>query len=295
MAKATKVPAMKTDQPFDAWKKELKIWILTNTTLNVDKKIQAGILFESLSGEPRETVLSELSVDQITAEDGVENIISTLDNFFGGNETKNAFSAMDGLMKYKRDPEMEIEGFVRQFQFKVNKARASGTILSDGVLGYMLLDCANLDEDKNAMVKATCDDMNYKTVKAQLEKIGIGKSSAKSLQFSSKSEVDHSKVKVESNFYSGTHRHFGQYSETSSDEDQMGERVYYSRKPNYRNSAENRNQELKLNPTDNFGFIRACRFCRCVYHWLSDCPYSPSNVKTGHKGNRNNSSYKKAL
>ena len=78
----TKVPVMKKDQQYTDWKKELQIWEATNTVLGVDKKIQAGVLFESLDGIPRQTVLSELTVSEITHENGVENILSTLDHFF---------------------------------------------------------------------------------------------------------------------------------------------------------------------------------------------------------------------
>jgi hypothetical protein len=54
-------------------------------------------------------------VDQITADDGVKNIISTLDNFFLGNETKNAYNAMDELMKYKREIDLSVENFMLNF------------------------------------------------------------------------------------------------------------------------------------------------------------------------------------
>ena len=62
------------------------------------------------------------------------------------------------------------------FQLKVNKVKASGTKLSDGVLAYTLLNCANLPEDKYDLIKATCTELSYKNVRAQLEKMGFRKS-----------------------------------------------------------------------------------------------------------------------
>ena len=47
---------MRKHQPYVDWRKELEVWQVTNTTLEVDKKIQAGILFESLEGSPRQIV-----------------------------------------------------------------------------------------------------------------------------------------------------------------------------------------------------------------------------------------------
>ena len=64
----TKVPTMKKNQLYSEWKKELQIWEVTNVSLGVDKKIQAAVLFQSLEGKPRQTVLSELTVAEITAE-----------------------------------------------------------------------------------------------------------------------------------------------------------------------------------------------------------------------------------
>ena len=146
--KPTKVPVFKKDQSYSDWRKELKIWEATNNIRQVDKKVLAGQLFESLEGKPRQTALSELSVDEIIGDEGLTLIFEKLDTFFEGNKTQNAFQAHDDLMSFKRSPETNIEDFLIEFQLKVNKVKAAGTNLSDGVLGYTLLNCANLPQDK---------------------------------------------------------------------------------------------------------------------------------------------------
>ena len=73
---------MKADQQFIDWKKELQVWEATNTVLEVDKKIQAWVLFESLEGIHKRIVSSELTVSEIVADNGIQNIIKTLDEFF---------------------------------------------------------------------------------------------------------------------------------------------------------------------------------------------------------------------
>ena len=77
----TKVPVMKKNQPYEDWMKRIQVWKATNTVLGVEKKIQAGVLFESLKGNPQQIVLSELKVAEIIADDGIKNITDTLDNF----------------------------------------------------------------------------------------------------------------------------------------------------------------------------------------------------------------------
>ena len=268
------------------WKKELEVWQVANTVINVEKKIQACVLFESLEGIARQTVLSELTVAEITAEEGVKNITSTLDFFFIGNETQKAYDAIDDILNYRRDKEVTMEKFVVEFQLKVSKVKASGTVLPEGVLGYTLLNCANLPEEKHDMIKATCDVLTYKNVKAQLEKIGFAKSTSKMSKFSVK-ESESPRVKIESCFYGdGYASSSGKrpYNDDSSDEDLCRDQVFYSEhKSSFGNSIGNQYgnnaKKFKMNPTDRHGHVRACSYCKCLYHWLIDCPYAPSSSK----------------
>ena len=285
-SRCTKVPAMRENQPYLDWKKELQVWEVTNTTLEVEKRIQAGVLFESLDGIARQTVLSELTVNEITAEDGVRNIISTLDHFFSGNETKNAYNAIDDLLNYRCDKNSTMESFIVEFQLRVNKVKASGTLLSDGVLGYILLKSANLTDDKHDMVKATCNDLTYNNVKIQLEKIGLSRSVSKNVKFSVKesvTEVESPQVKIESCFYgnnssSSYHR---EYNGSSSEEEFTGDQVFFSKHKSGNEYGINRKH--KINPVDRFGHVRACSYCKCLYHWLIDCPYAPNSTKNSLK------------
>ena len=253
--RATKVPALKPNQLYVDWKKELRIWQGTNVSLGVEKETQAGTLFESLDGVPRQTVLSELTVEDIICEDGVANILSTLDNYFMGNATKNAFTNMDELMRYKCKPDTTMENFIVEFQMKVNKVKASGTVLPEGVLGYILLNAANLPEDKSDMVKATCDNFSYKAVKAQLEKIGLSKSDVRNKHFVKQVTSD---IKVEPCFYGKAgpqHMNSGSSESSSDGEDLNGEKIFYASK---RFSLDNRDKSRRfnMNPSDKFGHVR---------------------------------------
>ena len=160
--KPTKVPVMTPNQQHVDWKKELRVWEATNTTLGVEPKIQAGTLFQSLEGVARKVVLSELSVEQITDSDGVENILKTLDYYFTGNEIQNSFNAIHDLMNYKCGKDVSVKNFLIDFQLKVNKVKETGTTLSDDILGYALLNSANLPEEREDIVKATCDELTFK-------------------------------------------------------------------------------------------------------------------------------------
>ena len=71
VVKPTKVPVMHDDLAYSDWKKEIAIWELTNTNLGCTKSVLAGTMFESLIGQARNTVLSELDVAKIACEEGL--------------------------------------------------------------------------------------------------------------------------------------------------------------------------------------------------------------------------------
>ena len=165
-----------------------------------------------------------------------------------------------------------MENFFVDFQIKINKVKATGTVLSDGVLAYALLNAANLPDDKLDMVKATCEQLKFKNVKSELEKIGFAKIK------DNNNSTDLAKVKVENCYYGANMQQNHQdYNEELSDEDLNGEKIYYSRNKLFQHQSSN--GKHKLNPTDRFGHVRACTFCKCLYHWLADCPYAPATVK----------------
>ena len=68
-----------------------------------------------------------------------------LDTFFKGDTTISKFHALEELNEYRRNPDTNMEDFLIEFQLKLNKVKAAGTTVSDDVIGYKLLNSANLD------------------------------------------------------------------------------------------------------------------------------------------------------
>ena len=299
--KPTKVPSMRDDSLYSDWKKEIEIWIITNETLGCAKSVLSGTLFESLTGQARNTVLSTLKVKDITSEDGVKNILATLDEFFLDNEVKNAFEVHDELTKYKRKPTTSYKEFLVEFNLKVNKVRLSGTELSDGVLGYMMLNCANLSAEKENMIRATCTKLDLKSVKSQLDKIALDSSSeTKSSYTAAKSNAPTSSIKVEDAFYQDPRN----WNNNDSSDDGMSDQCdsYYGYNTNGRRFKIHHKDKFQLNPLDKHGHVSKCDHCHCIYHWLLDCPYAPDHLKKRNNnrrndGNRsfNNSGFRKPL
>ena len=233
----TKVPVMKKNQPYEDWMKRIQVWKATNTVLGVEKKIQAGVLFESLKGNPQQIVLSELKVAEIIADDGIKNITDTLDNFFMPNKVESAFNALNDLFTYKCEKGVSTESFIVEFQLKVNKVKASGTTLSENLLGYTLLNCANLSEEKLDIVKATCNELTYKNVKSQLIKVGREKPNTNK-------NVHTSTIQIEDCFYTSKFPKKKSLSQNSS-HCANAEKKWFFTKPSCRKSKFSRHNNAK--------------------------------------------------
>ena len=202
-------------------------------------------------------------------------------------------------MKCKKDS--SIKNFLIEFQLKVNKVKVSGTILSEEVLGCVLLNAANLPDNKHAMIKATCSELTYKVVQCQLKKIGYAKSGCQSLKLTDSQDVETMKVKVKSCYYSNMlyqlqHSHNDDYCKSSLDENLNGEKIHYTQGKQSFSAQQGPYIKPKLNPTDRFGHVRACSFCKSLYHWLVDCPHAPAKAKSSlNCKKRLNRTYRKPL
>ena len=294
--KPTKAPSMGDDTPYSDWKKQVEIWQKTNEPLGVAKTVLAGTLFETLSGQARDTVLSGLQIDEICCDTGVANILKTLDEFYAENTTLSAFTAQDNFHNFRRKSGTSFKDFLVEFQLRVNKVKLGGTDLSDGVLGYWMLKCANIPEDKEQLVRATCEKLDLKTVRTQLDKLSLNpNSTAKSDQ------MKFADVKTESGPSSSTHSAFYQHHSSnnhSSSEDDLDHEIhdaFYGRNRDpYRGKWD---PKFKLNPASRFNNQAfPCKYCFCIFHLPQDCMYAPEELKREDArrfNNRRHSGFKK--
>ena len=260
---------MKPNQSYENWKKELRIWEVTNLAIGIEKKIQAGSLFQALEGILRQIVLSELTVEQIIDEEGVDNILQILDFFYLGNDNQNAYDVIDDLLNFRCTPDLSLENFIMEFQLKANRVKATGTILSDDMLGYALLKSANLSNNKVDLIKATCNVLTYKNVKYQIQKIGLKHKSSSRKCLTSKDNA--SNVKAEQYFCGN----FAVHNSSHNDKKSNKATVCYAGKNNKQFDAGRR---FKSNSTDRVRHVRSCSFCK-QDHWLQDCPCAPVSIK----------------
>ena len=54
----------------------------------------------------------------------------------------------------------------------MKKVETLGVKIPDAFIAYLLLECANLTQNKKEIWRATCATLTYKDMRAQIEKVG---------------------------------------------------------------------------------------------------------------------------
>lgn len=256
-------PVLNKDITYNSWKKELQIWQAFTT---INKKKQAPGIFLTLSGQAREAV-SELPIEQLTDDDGVDNLLTALDALYLKDETLLAYEAFETFEKFIRPQDMSITDYIITFERLYHKSKSYKMEIQDGVLAYRLLNSANLSETNKQLVKATLDTMSYKAMKDKLKKVFTSNNisthtSTSSVKIESTNSSDHDQV-----FYSrGHYQHRG------------GQRRGYGR-ANGRASYNFNNNRRQTNPRDENGEISRCVICESIFHWANKCPHSHETLR----------------
>ena len=290
-------PEMRDGLLYADWKKELNIW---KAVTDLEAKKQGGALFLTLSGKARETVLAEVSLADMSADDGVTAITNALDNLFDRNSTESAFASFDNFIKFKRPSSMSVKDYIIDFNLRKKRVESHKLTLPDGIVAYYLLDCANLPKDQAALCRATCSNLTYKDMKTQIERVTVRPNESSNMpdhgdrivpQYVAQSQFDTQNVQypqnshVESPDYTEPvyqsdflHEDFPPTTMSGADDSLEGTETFYTR-PGSRayvppHRARFRQDQLytRKNPSDQSGQPSACRYCKSIFHWVDECP-----------------------
>ena len=100
-----------------------------------------------------------------------------------------AYDAFESFIKFTREPSMNIAEYNIEFEKRYNKAKSHGFTLADSCLGYFLLNQAHLSDDHKKLVRATISNLDLNEVKAKMNRVFGGDTTARSL--------DDMRIKVE--------------------------------------------------------------------------------------------------
>ena len=167
MASVKIPPAFEDETSYENWTQDVEAWQYC-TDLAAAK--QAPALFLSLSLTVREGVRS-LKMEDLAKDDGVKLLTKTLDKIYKKDNNTLAFLTFKEFYSFKRVSGMSMTDFFSRYEFLYNRLIKYKIDLPAGVQAFLLLNAANISEDKEGLARTTCGTLNYDEMKETLKKI----------------------------------------------------------------------------------------------------------------------------
>ena len=289
MASNKNPPKLEQGVLYENWETKIKLWQLVT---DLPKTKQGPIVVLVLSGKAEQCAL-ELPITEISAEDGVDRILTKLSKVFKKDTVDAAYEAFEEFIHLKRPADGNISNFITEFEAKYNKAKVHGCELSSPIRAYFLLNQANLSDANKQLARATVNKLEFDEMKTKQLKV-FGSSETP--------DIESVKVKVESlNFVDGDEEdiYFGAYGGRSwrGDANQRYPRMntgngggrnsyrgynnYYrggnaaqrSRgKPNSNTSYDSRGKPNYNTSYNSRSGRYRCSYCQSIYHAIEQCP-----------------------
>ena len=249
-------PMLNDSTDYELWKKEVSLWQICS---NYDKKTQAPAIVMSLCGNAKEAAL-EMEIETLNADDGVTELLKVLDGLYLKDENQRKYVSLKSLEQFKRSPTQSLDSYINEFERLHNKVKAHKIELPDSYIAYRLLESANLDQAKSELVRATLNNLAFKDMKTQLQKLEdiVLKESSENLPIKKEDEQE---------TLLSSHR---------------GKRGYSSR-GNMRRDHNSRNNSFRRGGRGGRGRGRSsygssrgrgnCFHCQSSYHWANECPF----------------------
>ena len=145
-----------------------------------------------MEGQARR-LCSTIKIEELNAEDGVNKVISKLKEFYEKDAEQLAFDAYEKFEMFQRPVDMMIADYCNEFDIRYNVIKEKKMELPQGVLAYRLLKSANLSKEKQALIRATVNNLTYNDMKKQI-------CAVHDKTVSIKSSLDVNNVKVEESY-----------------------------------------------------------------------------------------------
>ncbi|KAG1681910.1 Retrovirus-related Pol polyprotein from transposon RE2 [Nymphon striatum] len=149
-----KVPPVFTAQkPYSRWIDEIKAW---KALTDLDKKKMGVAIALSLPEEGlssiRDKVFSDLSLDELNSDDGVDKLIEFMDKIFKKDELSEAYESYTEFDRFRRSKVGSMEDYVMEFEKLYNKTKKFNMELPQAVLAFKLLEYSELEMKDRQLV-----------------------------------------------------------------------------------------------------------------------------------------------
>ena len=173
MAFSEKTPPAfnRNSDDYSKWRKKFEVW---QSITDVEKKKQGGLLTLRVDDITQDEILESLSTEELKDDEGATKVLVILDGKFQKDKSISAYETYEEFEKYRRPDNVSITEYCAEFERKLAKVKAQGSLLSTEVLAYRLLKSANVTASQEQLIQATIDKIDYDTMSAQLKKVFIG-------------------------------------------------------------------------------------------------------------------------
>ena len=164
MASKVPIPIFTDDKPYERFRVELMCWL----DLNVLEKSKQGVavalsLPEKHSSKIKDKVFDQISQQQLSSENGIDDLIALLDKHLATDDLSDVFEKFLNFEKYIRTNE-SVQEFVSEFDNKYQKLVKLGIELPQTILAFKLLNQSNLTQEEQMLVKSGIDYTEKETM-----------------------------------------------------------------------------------------------------------------------------------
>ena len=290
-------PTLSDDVDFDEWEREIKIWQIAT---EVATSKQGARIYLSLQGKARENC-KNIDVTSLEGDGGVKVLLKKLRELYAKDAAQVLFQTIEEFETYQRLPDMDIKDFLNEWERRHDRCKAKQAKWEDNVLAYKLLKAANLDKDKQLLIRATISGLTVEIVKKQIRAVF-------DTTASSTANNSNSYIKVEPTYFGehydseevyfsdggmqfprgrGNRRGGRSFSQNRGRSSSCGSPASRGSSPfhtprsssvpgqrrNWNQQTTNNNNNKRLNPPDRTGAPSRCAICGSVMHYAAYCPH----------------------
>lgn len=254
----TKVPPIfkEDEMDYETWKKDVNLW--TSFTELVETK-HAIAVHLSLSGRARKAS-SELSVDDLKANDGMKKLIEKLDRVFLQDENWKCFHTYLAFENYRRPEKCNIDSYLSEFDLRHYKLKECKVNLPDAVVACRLLKSCGLSDMHFQLALSTTSTMTFEEMRKTLKKL----------------------------FAENGHLLTGEYDASREDvkvDPVFNKEAFYSTSRGRSVSNRRKDTSKRANPLNADGTVSVCAICSSKMHWAKSCPHAYERQSPVYYGN----------
>ena len=281
------IPILTTEKSYERYKTELNCWLKLSSLEKSKQGLAVALsLPDAHPSKIKDTVFTQLTVDELSADKGIEELIKLFDKHLGKDSLSDAFDKFNDFERFTRSTE-SINEFIGEFDNRYQRLEKLGIKLPAEILAFKLLNQINITAEEQMLVKSGIDysdkDKMYEQTKTSLKKF-------KGDSMGSTHHDLNAAIKVEPVFHTSTR---GRYLHT------RGRPWYRARGANYRGgvsvgasapvattsgkypgndySRGRGRTQRPLNPPGLDGKLLRCSACGSYRHLIKNCPDSWEN------------------